>query len=460
MHISPKGFRLEDLRRVYGLHDLDGELFALMDKLMRDVAAANAGFIDPAMVQQTLVQVSTMRRVDEQIAIIKSQEANDPRTKDDKAADRAKLKIGEQLLNAITATPGRALFGAAIKSVADTFRAVDTDGSGELDKEEFKVFCKRMDLGLSVQQLQELWGSFDTDSSGKVTEDEFQDLLMTVQANKCMHDAKRGAPTPIMYVHCARAHTHEHTCTHAASAPPVRTERVPSCASQDEHFRSTCVHAQPQVARAVACVVSMTDIPLRCSMIHGHGARAGVWPASCRTSWGTKRVRGCWTPCSKPHSNDGWRPPTTATAPSNSGSASNVSGCTPPCTCRACTQRERCMSRALTCIAAHVNTYTSRAVCMPADQGWGRPSMCKGTRRASHVQPRLIPAARCPVLHGVPRTRARNMVRYRSALRGIETKRLSPVKRSNFLSVFEQYVVIMPRSPVLGLASYGGRVPW
>lgn len=43
-------------------------------------------------------------------------------------------------------------------SVAAVFRSVDADGSGRVDKEEFKAFAKRLDMGLNVQQMQELWG--------------------------------------------------------------------------------------------------------------------------------------------------------------------------------------------------------------------------------------------------------------------------------------------------------------
>jgi len=196
--MSNKGFELADVRRVYDQVNLGDDAFKLVDKFMRDVAESQDGFIDPQHVQETLTQVSTQRRVDERVEVLKKQEKNDPRTKEEKAAERVKLKIGEQMLDLLSSGKnGRTLFGVVITSVAAVFRSVDADGSGRIDKDEFKVFAKRLDMGLNTQQMQDLWGSFDVDSDGSVSQGEFEGLLLDVHAQNALFKEADKEPEPI-----------------------------------------------------------------------------------------------------------------------------------------------------------------------------------------------------------------------------------------------------------------------
>ena len=115
--MSHKGFELADVRRVYDRVNLGDDAFKLVDKFMRDVAESQNGFIDPQHVQEVLTQVSTQRQVDERVQVLKKQEKNDARTKEEKEAERVKLKIGQQMLDLLSSGKnGRTLFGVVITS--------------------------------------------------------------------------------------------------------------------------------------------------------------------------------------------------------------------------------------------------------------------------------------------------------------------------------------------------------
>ena len=74
-----------------------------------------------------------------------------------------------------------------LKQVFETFDSIDRDANGHLDKDEFKQFCSRMDLGLSVPQASELWDCLDMDASGHVSRSEFEEYLLDVKAFQIMH---------------------------------------------------------------------------------------------------------------------------------------------------------------------------------------------------------------------------------------------------------------------------------
>ena len=56
------------------------------------------------------------------------------------------------------------------------FRALDQDGSGELDSDEFERACIQLGLGWSRPMLRELMAAMDLDGNGLVSEAEFLGL--------------------------------------------------------------------------------------------------------------------------------------------------------------------------------------------------------------------------------------------------------------------------------------------
>ena len=166
----------------------DDDTFELLDKLMCELSATYK-YIQPDRVAGLLVECSTSRKVDRKIEEMKILANNDERGKDEKVAARTQQKIGEIMLTALKGS--RTLFGTIIKSITEMFNTIDTDANGRLDREEFKIFCGRMDFGLSVTQTQEVWATFDADGSGEITFSEFEDMLVTVEASVLMHETKQ-----------------------------------------------------------------------------------------------------------------------------------------------------------------------------------------------------------------------------------------------------------------------------
>jgi len=53
------------------------------------------------------------------------------------------------------------------------FEAIDRDGSGEIDIDEFEKGIRRLGLGLTPQQLEWLLETMDADGNGLIDEAEF-----------------------------------------------------------------------------------------------------------------------------------------------------------------------------------------------------------------------------------------------------------------------------------------------
>ena len=61
--------------------------------------------------------------------------------------------------------------------IRDAFKRIDTDGSGELDINEFQDLCTSMGLTLSRSELQWIFERIDTDKSGEISFQEFDDHI-------------------------------------------------------------------------------------------------------------------------------------------------------------------------------------------------------------------------------------------------------------------------------------------
>ena len=64
-----------------------------------------------------------------------------------------------------------------MKNIETVFKAIDKDGSGDLDYDEFQMAMNRLGLGLSAVQVQQCIEVLDKDGDGEVSLDEFMALV-------------------------------------------------------------------------------------------------------------------------------------------------------------------------------------------------------------------------------------------------------------------------------------------
>jgi len=71
----------------------------------------------------------------------------------------------------------RSLGGKTLKSIEGVFKAIDKDGSGDLDHDEFQTAMDRLGLGLSPLQVEQCIEVLDKDHDGEVSLTEFMILV-------------------------------------------------------------------------------------------------------------------------------------------------------------------------------------------------------------------------------------------------------------------------------------------
>ena len=88
-------------------------------------------------------------------------------------------QIGKVVRHAI-----RSKGSMAMKNIEVVFKAIDADGSGDLDHEEFTKAMNRLALGLSKSQIKQCIHVLDKDGDGEVSLAEFMTLLQPQPAQK------------------------------------------------------------------------------------------------------------------------------------------------------------------------------------------------------------------------------------------------------------------------------------
>jgi len=96
------------------------------------------------------------------------------------------VPIGEQLRQALAANAGRVL---------DLFREWDADGSGTIDKKEFRESMKRMGLEVPVKDMDALFDSWDPDGGGTLDFKEVQKALRATPAAPALKESLKRAAT-------------------------------------------------------------------------------------------------------------------------------------------------------------------------------------------------------------------------------------------------------------------------
>jgi len=89
--------------------------------------------------------------------------------------ERQTKQIGKIIRSAIK--NNRSLGGKALKSIESVFKAIDKDGSGDLDYDEFKMAMTRLGLGLTEEQIAQCIQVLDKDGDGEVSLAEFTALV-------------------------------------------------------------------------------------------------------------------------------------------------------------------------------------------------------------------------------------------------------------------------------------------
>lgn len=122
--------------------------------------------------------------------------ADDPRMSVKEHTERVEKTLGKAVKNELSAAEKlqrqtaqiakivrdaiaskRSLNGKGMDSIRGVFEAIDKDGSGQLDHDEFRAAMNRLGLGLTEQQVVQCIDVLDTDKDGSVSLDEFMVLV-------------------------------------------------------------------------------------------------------------------------------------------------------------------------------------------------------------------------------------------------------------------------------------------
>ena len=110
--------------------------------------------------------------------------------KAEKAADHG----FSALRNALAAR--RKVYGTTIRDLHAVFDAIDKDGSGALDHDEFGQAMHRMGLGLSKAQVASIIQRIDSDGNGEIEYEEFAAELAKPVDEDAEEKKLRGALLP------------------------------------------------------------------------------------------------------------------------------------------------------------------------------------------------------------------------------------------------------------------------
>lgn len=183
-------FSLSDARNAAEHYCEDDHIFALMDSLIcgcEGHGRKGKDKVDPSVINSEFTAATVQERISEAQMVIREQEANDTRSKDEKALARAKSKTANKILQVIT--EGGPSFGAVIQSIRDLMRANDKTGSGRIEKEELKQVCEQLNLGFATPEFQELWACFTPDEENEISPHEFEEMIVDAEATRQIHDA-------------------------------------------------------------------------------------------------------------------------------------------------------------------------------------------------------------------------------------------------------------------------------
>jgi hypothetical protein len=76
----------------------------------------------------------------------------------------------------------KSLIDTKYKMLGSAFRALDEDGSGTVDRDEFEMAISHFNLGFPRGKLTELFDEIDADGSGEITYAEFCKKMRSMEA--------------------------------------------------------------------------------------------------------------------------------------------------------------------------------------------------------------------------------------------------------------------------------------
>eukprot|EP00729_Bicosta_minor_P001934 gene1934-17316_t len=183
-------FKLSDARNAAEHYCEDDHIFALMDSLIcgcEGLGRKGKNKTNPGTIGAEFTAATVQERIAEAQMAIREQEANDTRSKDEKALARTKTKCANKILGIIC--EGMTSFGSIIQHLRDLMKAADKTGSGRLEKEELKLVCEQLNLGFATPDFQELWACFTPDEENEISPAEFEEMIVDAEATRQIHDA-------------------------------------------------------------------------------------------------------------------------------------------------------------------------------------------------------------------------------------------------------------------------------
>jgi ankyrin repeat protein len=166
------------------------------------------------------------------------------------------------------------LYGHSVDDTRLAFEAMDKDGDGFLELDEFKLAIHRMDLGLSDKQVDLIGAAIDINGDDEVSFDEFLENLSSAGSSK--HQGKDDPPNPssggndgsgMPDLSRASAWLASSRSIAESSRTKLRNRHAPSTASE------SAPHAASVDRRVRVCGVDVDNIVRRSKMEEGGGVR-------------------------------------------------------------------------------------------------------------------------------------------------------------------------------------------